>query len=116
MQKEIKRVHVLQAGMVLGMLYAVLGLIGGLLYGAFFLLIGAVGAAGGGAGGTGGAGGAETLAVMGGMGLFMVILIPILYGALGFVGGIIASAFYNLVAKWVGGLKFDVADIGPVPH
>ena len=44
MQKEIKRIHVLQAGLFLGVFYAVLGLIFALIYGAFFLLVGAAGA------------------------------------------------------------------------
>ncbi len=47
------------------------------------------------------------------MGLAAIILIPIFYGVLGFIGGIIGSAFYNLIAKFVGGLKFDVEDISP---
>ncbi len=120
MQKELKRIHVLQAGLFLGIFYAALGLIFGLIYGLFMLLVGAAGAAGvagsGGTGGPGAPGGPEMFALFGGMGLFMIILIPVMYGAMGFVVGIIASAFYNLIAKWVGGLKFDVANLGPTPQ
>jgi len=117
MQKEIKRIHVLQAGLFLGIFYAALGLLVGILYAGVLLLMGAVaGSAGtGGPSGSGGPGGGEMFAMMGAMGLFMVVLIPIFYGALGFIGGIIGSAFYNLIARWVGGLKFDVGDLGPIP-
>lgn len=121
MQKEIKRIHVLQAGLFLGAFYALIGLLAGLIYAGFALLIGMAGLSAGGAtgsapGGGPGAGGAELLAIFGGMGVLAVILIPVLYGFLGFLGGIIGAAIYNLVAKVAGGLKFDVADIGPVPQ
>ena len=117
MQKEIKRIHVLQAGLFLGVFYAVLGLIFALIYGAFFLLVGAAGMAStSSSSATGGPGPGEILAVMGGMGIFMIILIPILYGAMGFIGGVIGAAVYNLIAKIVGGIKFDVVEIGPLPN
>lgn len=119
MQKELKRIHVLQAGLFLGIFYAALGLIFALIYGGFMLLVGAMGglaatSAGGGTPGAPGAG--EMMAIMGGLGLFMIILIPVLYGAVGFIGGIIGAAIYNLIASWVGGMKFDVVDVGPVPR
>lgn len=44
-------------------------------------------------------------------GLMMALFIPILYAALGFIGGIIGAAVYNLVAKWTGGIEFTVADV-----
>lgn len=28
----------------------------------------------------------------------------------GFIGGLIGAALYNLVAKWTGGLEFEVSD------
>lgn len=46
-------------------------------------------------------------------GVFLAILFPVLYAVAGFVGGIIAAAIYNLVAKWTGGLEFEVRDVPP---
>lgn len=37
----------------------------------------------------------------------MIIGMPLLYIAIGFVGGIIGSLFYNLVAGWIGGIEID---------
>lgn len=116
-QKELKRIHVLQSGVFLGALYAALGLIIGVLYALFFLTFGAIGMSAQQASGSGtGPGGAEALAVFGGLGIVMAIFIPIFYGILGFVGGIIFAAIYNLIAKFTGGMKFDVVDISPTPY
>jgi len=46
-------------------------------------------------------------------GVAALIILPIMYGAMGFVGGIIMAAFYNLVASIVGGLELDFHDGGP---
>ena len=35
---------------------------------------------------------------------------PIFYGVMGFIFGIIAACVYNLIAKFTGGLKFEVRD------
>ena len=43
-----------------------------------------------------------------GIGLGMAIIIPLLYGAIGFIGGAIGAFIYNLAAKWVGGLEIDL--------
>jgi hypothetical protein len=40
-------------------------------------------------------------------------MFPVIYAIGGFVGGIIAAALCNLVAKWTGGLEFEVTDETP---
>ncbi|MBX3425584.1 MAG: hypothetical protein KF688_07895 [Pirellulales bacterium] len=40
-----------------------------------------------------------------------VVIFPVLYALGGFVGGVIAAALYNLVAKWTDGLEFEVRDV-----
>jgi hypothetical protein len=45
-------------------------------------------------------GGAKAIAPM----LVMVVLYPIL----GFIGGVIMAALYNLASKWIGGLEVTV--------
>ncbi len=42
--------------------------------------------------------------IMFGMGLFM----PVIYGVLGFVIGVVGAAIYNLVAGWIGGIEVEV--------
>ncbi len=39
-----------------------------------------------------------------GMGLFM----PVIYGVMGFIFGIITAAIYNLVARGIGGIEVEV--------
>ena len=39
--------------------------------------------------------------------------LPVVYAAVGFVGGIVLSFVYNGVAKWTGGLQFEVRDTLP---
>lgn len=84
---EFKNIHPLQAGKVLGLLYAFLSLI-------FipFLLIGPV---------LGGADGLVAVLPM----LFMMILYPVM----GFIGGVIMAALYNFIASLIGGIRVDVS-------
>jgi hypothetical protein len=83
----------LRAGFVLGVLYGILSL----LVVPFVLLVAALGSRTG----------VPTPGIFLGAGL--EILLPVLYAAAGFVGGIIASALYNLIAKWTGGIEFDLS-------
>lgn len=78
---------------MIGILYGLLGLI----FVPFFLLMAVIGSRSGPAATLGGA--------------FFAILFPVMYAVGGFIGGIIAAAIYNLVAKWTGGLEFEVRDV-----
>jgi uncharacterized membrane protein len=42
--------------------------------------------------------------IMFGFGIFM----PVIYGVMGFVFGIIMAATYNLIARWLGGIEVEV--------
>src|SRR5690242_21353804 len=42
------------------------------------------------------------------LGLGGVIAAPLFYAAMGFLTGLIGGFLYNLVATWVGGVKFQV--------
>lgn len=88
--KRLTRVAPLRAGMVLGILYGFIGL----LVAPFIVLAAVAGKQVGG-------------------GVVFAILLPVLYGAAGFIGGIIAAALYNLIATWTGGLEFDLSDAPP---
>ena len=40
-----------------------------------------------------------------------VIFLPVIYAALGFIGGVIAAFIYNIVAKWTGGVEFTTEEV-----
>ncbi|WP_417472784.1 hypothetical protein [Luteimonas mephitis] len=92
----IKRIDVLSAGKIAGIIAAAIGLIAGLL----FLLFGGLlsGLAGQGQGGG--------MLAMGG-GLLGVIVLPILYGVFGFIGGVVQAFIYNIAAGFVGGIRIE---------
>jgi Transmembrane domain of unknown function (DUF3566) len=103
MKRTIKRIAPLQAGEMLGVLYACMGLI--------VLPIFMVAAAAGafaqhaqGAQASSTAPAAVVAGIMFGMALFM----PVIYGVMGFIFGVIGAAIYNLVAGWTGGIEVEV--------
>lgn len=95
----LRRVGVLSVGMVMGTLYALIGLVGG----AFFTLVSLVGMA------AQVPGGGDTVI----FGISAIIVLPILYGVMGFIGGIIVGALYNLVAGLIGGIEMHFESTGP---
>jgi hypothetical protein len=46
--------------------------------------------------------------MFGRVGVFAVILCPIIYGLIGGIGAAIAAWLYNLASGWVGGLEVDL--------
>jgi hypothetical protein len=42
------------------------------------------------------------------VGIFAVILCPLLYGLIGGVGAAVGAAIYNLVSGWIGGLEIEI--------
>jgi hypothetical protein len=36
------------------------------------------------------------------------IAMPFIYAAMGFIGGVIGSFIYNIIAKWIGGIEVEV--------
>jgi hypothetical protein len=100
MIKRLKRIAPLKAGIVLGILYTLLGL----LIVPFFMLagFGAMAAA------SRNGGAPIPFAFLFGAG---ALFVPILYGVMGFVLGVLTAAIYNLVAKWTGGIEVTVEDV-----
>ena len=92
---HIKRIDVLSVAKLLGAFYALLGLI----VGGFFSVVAVVGAVAGG-------GDAALGGIIGGIGA--IVLMPVLYGILGFVGGAIAAFLYNVVASIAGGVVLEI--------
>lgn len=94
----LMRIGVASSAKVLGILYAVLGLIFGILTSCFFLIGEAIGGMSGGPG-------RGPMALTFGVGA--VIILPLLYGALGFIFGALGAAIYNMVARLVGGIELE---------
>lgn len=95
---ELKSIGVLSCGKVMGILYAVLGLIFGGLF-SMFALIGL-------AFQPGGSGGDAVAGLVFGIGA--VLFLPIFYGMIGFIGGLIMAFLYNLIARYTGGLELQI--------
>jgi hypothetical protein len=91
----IKRVAVLKLAIFQSALMAAFGLIAALI----FMMFGAMFSS---------LGGHQAAGVMGVAGIFMVIILPIFYGVIGFIAGAIGAALYNLVAGIVGGIEIEV--------
>jgi hypothetical protein len=102
MKRTIKRIAPLQAGKMMGILYACMGLI----FMPIMILAAMAGAFAQHAQGqsASAAPAAAVAGIMFGMGLFM----PVIYGVMGFIFGIIGAAIYNLVARWIGGIEVEV--------
>jgi hypothetical protein len=90
----IKRIEPFQCAKVVGTIYAILGFIVGLLFTLFALM---------------GAGALGTLPFGGAIfGIGAVVLVPLVYGCIGFIMSLIMAAIFNLAAKWMGGLEIQV--------
>jgi hypothetical protein len=89
----VKRVGVASVARI----YAAISAAAGLVIGCFFALASVVGA---------GMSDSAQGAILGPLfGVGAVIAMPIFYGLMGFIGGAIGAAFYNLFAGMVGGVE-----------
>jgi len=101
MTRTLKRIAPLQFGKIMGVLYALMGLII-LPFFAIFALVGVFTQSA-----SENAGAAGAVAIGGGM-LLMAVLIPVMYGVFGFVFGALSAALYNVIARWIGGIEVEV--------
>lgn len=107
--KEIKKIGVLSAAKVLGVVYLALGLLFGIPLACISLFGASLFASAGvqdpdvlGAGFATGIGGL----------LIYGICFPVAYAIGGFIGGAIGALIYNLVAGVIGGIELELADAG----
>ena len=94
----IKKIGVLSAAKIAGILGCAMGLLLGLVYAVVFLVIGAA------AMGQSTEEGAGLLAV----GAGFVCIAPIAYGAFMFVCGALYAFIYNVAAGYIGGLEVEI--------
>ena len=99
----IKRISPMSCAKVGGLLYAVIGLLVGGCISLVMLLMTTLGGMI-----------PEDEAPMAGAALGMmfgagaIVIMPIFYGVLGFIGGALTALAYNLIAGWTGGLEIEV--------
>jgi hypothetical protein len=98
----LRRIEPLSLAKISGLLYA----IGGLIAGAFVSLFSLAGAASS-------AFGTSWINFGSAFGVAAIILLPVLYGVMGFIGGLIGAAVFNLVVGWVGGLEIETDQTRP---
>ncbi len=91
----LKSIGVASTGKMLGCLYAIMGLFIGIIFSVMSLAAGA-------AGGMKGAAGMEAM-----FGVGAVIALPLFYGVMGYIGGILLAVMYNIVAGIVGGIEME---------
>lgn len=96
---KIRSVGPLSVGKIFGAIYASLGLVIGLVF-AFVSLVGAAMAANQ----QGAAAGLPPVA----LGIAAIFFAPLFYGLMGFIGGVITAALYNVAARFMGGIEIDV--------
>jgi hypothetical protein len=89
MKKQLIRISVLQSSKVMTALYVLMGFI--------YTLIGIPMIMFGG----------EQLRMIG----LIYVLMPVILGIVGFIFFVIFAALYNLLAKWLGGLEFEIKNI-----
>lgn len=92
----IKRVGPVSCAKITGTLYAIFGLLGGIVF-SLASLVGAFASA---------ARGGSALALLG---VGSIVVFPLVYGAIGFVATLIGAWLYNVLAGVVGGIEIDVA-------
>jgi uncharacterized membrane protein YqaE (UPF0057 family) len=95
---------VLSCGKVMGIMYTVFGFIAGICFALFASCAAALNPVAD-----------QPMAGMSGMagmlfGVGAIVLMPILYGVLGFFGGMIMALLYNLTARLAGGIEFEVGE------
>lgn len=97
--KKINHLGVLSVAKFQGAMMALMGLLLGIMFAGMGSLLGGLIAQSG-----------QNLGFMASGGWFLVLILPIIYGVMGFVMGAIGAFIYNIVAKIVGGIEIDLID------
>jgi len=90
----LKSVGVMSVAKIMGLLYGCAGL----LFVPLFLLIGLLGSLAG----------QQKTPFAGLIGIALAVMMPLMYGLMGFVVGALGAWLYNLLSNWVGGLELEL--------
>ena len=94
----LTKIGVLSCGKVMGVMYGVMGLIGGFIMSVVSLLSAAFGSAASN----------QWEALLGMIfGIGAIVFLPAFYGAMGFAFGLLSALLYNWIAGWIGGLEVE---------
>jgi len=102
---QVKRVGILSYAKISAVTMAAFGLIFGVIYGLVFMIVGGAMMAGGGRDASGAGAGSIVI------GLLAMIGIPLFYGILGFIVGLIGGVVYNVAAGFVGGIELELEPV-----
>ena len=108
-EMTIRRFSVFSVAKIQGLLAFVIGILIGVIYGLSFMIFGAAISSLAPQGDSQAMGGASAIVI----GIIIMIAVPIFYGILGFVGGMIGALVYNAAAGIVGGIRFELDSSGP---
>ena len=99
----VRRVGVFSWAKIAGVIYCIVGLFIGAILALVSLFTAALSDAFASSGGDSG----RLLPALFGVGA--IVFMPILYGLLGFIGGLIGAGLYNLAARMTGGLEIELS-------
>ncbi len=108
-EMTIRRFSVFSVARIQGLLAFVIGLLIGVIYGLAFMIFGAAISSLAPQGNNQAMGGVGSVVI----GLIIMIAVPVFYGILGFIGGMIGALVYNLAAGVVGGVRFELEGATP---
>src|SRR5690606_21210173 len=94
---KIEKIGVSSAAKIYGLTLGILGFVVGIFYALFFSAFSGI------------------MDGMGGFGLIMAIVFPIMYGIMGFIIGALGSVVYNFVASKTGGLEIQLSKDDEIP-
>lgn len=103
---RINKLGIISVAKMYAAMAFVISLLIAIPYGLFVIIISLVGASG--------AEGEAAFALGGGgaiVGLLVMIVLPLIYALMGFIGGLIAALIYNIFAGLVGGIEIEVENV-----
>ncbi len=90
---KLKRIGIWSAARIQAILMAFFGLILGLFYALYNQFVGPL----------------PTSTGAQSMGWMAIIVVPIFYGIIGLVIGVVGALAYNLLARWIGGIEIELS-------
>ncbi len=106
MNLTVRSLGVLALGKVMGCIYGFFGLIFGALF-SLFSVVGGMGMMGSEMGSE------QAIPLLFGVGA--IIILPLLYGVMGFLAGLLTALIYNLCAGFIGGVEMEVDGVTVAP-
>ena len=99
--KTLGKIGALSAGKVMGAMYTLIGLLAGGIFGFLNLFFSSTAIY---------LGGEPSVMSRLSQGILPFICFPILYGIMGFLGGLLLACIYNIIAGFVGGIELTLDD------